>query len=320
MPAMSVVIVTPDCYETIRRTMRHLRAQTVAERLEIVIVFPSRADLGLIEEDLVGFQGHRLVEVRPFHGMDGPRAVGIRQTRAPVIALAEDHCYPDPGWAEALLEAHKESWAAVAPGMTNANPRSLTSWIQLFMTYGRWVEPKTAGTIDDLPGHNSSYKRAALLDYGPDLERMLQVVTLMHHDLKAKGYQLYVEPAAKVYHLNITRPVPFLRDHFVCGRWFAAGRAAPWCWPRRLLYAGGVPLLLLRYLRGHLREIRRAGRHRELIPRGLPILLAGLAARGVGEVLGFSLGLGRAKEWAMDLETRRLRFISSRDRADLAAS
>jgi hypothetical protein len=234
--------------------------------------------------------------------------------------LAEDHCYPDPGWAEALLEAHKEPWTGVAPGMTNANPRSLTSWVQLFMTYGRWVEPKTAGMIDDLPGHNSSYKRAALLDYGPDLEAMLRVVTLMHNNMRAKGYQLYLDPAAKVYHLNITHPMHFLRDHFCYGRLFAACRAERWRWSRRILYAGGVPLLLLRYLRGCLREIRRAGRQHELIPRGLPIMLAGLAARGVGELLGFTLGASRSQAWAVDLETRRLRYISSQDRADLAAS
>ena len=37
-PEMSVVIVTPDGYETIRRTVEHLRAQTVKDRLELVIV------------------------------------------------------------------------------------------------------------------------------------------------------------------------------------------------------------------------------------------------------------------------------------------
>ena len=40
-PQMSVVIVTPDSYETIRKTVEHLRAQTVKDRLEIVIVAPS---------------------------------------------------------------------------------------------------------------------------------------------------------------------------------------------------------------------------------------------------------------------------------------
>jgi hypothetical protein len=42
---MSVVLVTPGRYETIRKTMQHLQAQTVADQLEIVIVAPSAATL-----------------------------------------------------------------------------------------------------------------------------------------------------------------------------------------------------------------------------------------------------------------------------------
>lgn len=40
-PDMSVVLVTPDRYETIRQTIKHLRAQTVRDRLEVIIVAPS---------------------------------------------------------------------------------------------------------------------------------------------------------------------------------------------------------------------------------------------------------------------------------------
>jgi hypothetical protein len=41
---MSVVLVTPDRYEAIRKTMEHLRAQTVSDQLEIVIVGPAKTD------------------------------------------------------------------------------------------------------------------------------------------------------------------------------------------------------------------------------------------------------------------------------------
>ena len=55
-PDMSVVIVTPDNYQVIRKTIRHLRAQTIKDRLEIVISAPSEKELDLIESDLEGFQ------------------------------------------------------------------------------------------------------------------------------------------------------------------------------------------------------------------------------------------------------------------------
>ena len=52
---MSVVIVTPDHYDTIRKTLRHIRAQNVRDRLEVVIVAPSANRLGLDEAELRDF-------------------------------------------------------------------------------------------------------------------------------------------------------------------------------------------------------------------------------------------------------------------------
>jgi hypothetical protein len=42
---MSVVLVTPGRYDSIRKTMEHLLVQTVMDQLEIVIVAPSVANL-----------------------------------------------------------------------------------------------------------------------------------------------------------------------------------------------------------------------------------------------------------------------------------
>ncbi len=53
---MSVLVVT-DHYRTIRRVISCLNAQTVRDQLEIVIVAPAGADLGLDEEALEGFAG-----------------------------------------------------------------------------------------------------------------------------------------------------------------------------------------------------------------------------------------------------------------------
>jgi hypothetical protein len=186
------------------------------------------------------------------------------------------------------------------------------------MTHGRWLEPCEAAEVEDVPGNNGSYKRRLLLEYGPRLEAMLADAWGMHRDLRARGHRLWIEPAAIVRHVNITRPWIVFVDHYRLGRRFAAGRAEGWSRARRLFYAAAVPAILLTYLRQHLREIRRAGRFRQLMPRGLPILLYGLAARGLGEVLGFGLGDGASDASSFDLEIRRERFISRRDLMDLA--
>ena len=314
-PEISVVIFTPDCYETIRKTIGYLLKQTVKHKLEIVIVAPSAERLGLNNSELEEFFHFRVVEV----GMNSPlaaaRAAGIRQAKAQVVVLAEDHSFPETDWAEALIDAHKGPWAAVGPAICNANPNSITSWAQLFMTYGRWMEPIKAGEIDDLPGHNSSYKRAILLDYGPELENKLVRETLLHWDLQARGYSLYLEPAARTHHVNISRLSSIMRDSYHGARLFAATRASEgkWSLPKRLVYTFSAPLFALRRFREIMKNIHRTGHNKELMPLVIPVISLGLLALGLGEMMGYALGVANSEQIANSFEFHRHRFLLKRD-------
>jgi len=54
-PALSVVLVTPDSFALIRKAVRFLRAQSACGRIELILVAPSRATLGLCDDELAGF-------------------------------------------------------------------------------------------------------------------------------------------------------------------------------------------------------------------------------------------------------------------------
>src|SRR5437588_133855 len=82
--------------------------------------------------------------------------------------------------AQALLAAHRGPWAAVGPVVRNANPSTSVSWADFLIGYGPWCDPAPAGDLDHLPGHNSSYKRAILLDYGSELEGLLEAESVLH--------------------------------------------------------------------------------------------------------------------------------------------
>ncbi len=317
-PDLSAILVTADTFEPIRTTVRALAKQTARERLEIVILCPSKDSLDLVDPELAGFHSVRVIELGEIISAAGARAAGVRAASAPVVAFCEDHAYPEQDWAEALIEAHKQPWAAVGPAFLNANPGVL-SWLAIVMHYGRWVEPVVRGPIDDVPGHNSAWKRSLLLEYGPQLESMLGAPTVLNWDLRAKGHKLYLEPSAKVCHLQVSRLGPFLVEHFNVARMFPAQRSRNWPWYWRLFYVAGMPVLLARTLRGWLGHIRRVGRQRELLPRGWPLLLLLLAVTGLGEIMGYSFGMGRAQENILPFDTKRIRFVNRRDRALLAA-
>ncbi|HEX5708077.1 MAG TPA: hypothetical protein VFX96_12320 [Pyrinomonadaceae bacterium] len=263
----------------------------------------------------------RVVEVGEVVLMARAKIEGLRAATAPVVAFAEDHCFPSPTWAEVLIERHAGEWAAVGPAMRNANPATMLSWAGIYLHYGCCVEPARAGRANQLPWHNIAYKRDLLLACGEDLRQLLAVEGVLLDELRARGHALYFEAGAKTYHVQITRLWSWMRHSFWGGRLFGAVRARENRWTvwRRLVYIGGGALIPLVKLRRTLPKIRRAGRARELLPRVLPAMLAGLIPHALGEVTGYALGLGDAERRYSYFEMRRTQHITDGDRRRLDA-
>jgi hypothetical protein len=313
-PDMSVIVITPDDFASIRETIIRLKAQNVSGGLEIVIAAPSESALHLNEGALEGFHGFRVVEVGSIASTARARAAGVGAASAPVVAFVEDHAFPAKGWAAALIAAHRQSWAAVGPAIANANPRTLTSWVNFVIEYGHWLDPCPGGRAEHLPGHNGSYKRAVLLDYGAKLESMLDAESILHWDLRAKGHELYLEPAARTFHQNFSRALPSAPLRFNGGRLFAASRARHWPALRRMLYCAGAPVIPFVRLRRIVLELRKPGRPRDLLPRILPLLVAALAIDAAGEMVGYALGEGDAMRKLSEMEFHRHRYLAKLDR------
>ncbi len=236
-----------------------------------------------------------------------------------MIVLAESHSYPGAGWAQALIEAHKQPWVAVGPVIGNANPDSIISWANLFLDYGSCVETTKVGEVDYLPGHNTSYKREAILRYDSELEAMMDSEILLQWNMRSKGYALFLERAAKTYHLNISLLSSWLSERFYTGRRFAATRARGWSPARRFLYTGGAPLIPLVRFRRVLQDIGCSTRRHEMLPRIVPALIVGLAASALGEMIGYAFGAGGAVEKLAKMELHKVHYVTEWDRRTLDA-
>lgn len=315
---MSVIMVTRDRFDRLRHTLRRLRGQTVADQLEIIVVAPSAVEVGADEAKLAGFWGHQIVETGPTSSSAVGRAAGVRAARAPIIAFTEDHSFPSPGWAEALIAAHEHPWAAVGPAFLNGNPRSTVSWVNLLIEYGPWVAPIAAGPRDHIPPHNSSYKRDLLLDYGDRLEGLIEAETVLQWDLRGKGHGLYIEPAAQTRHFNISLLRTSVPLRISVGRMFGAARARDWPLGKRMAYAAASPMIpFVRFGRA-LRFARRCTEKHGLFPKVLPALLAGFVLDGFGELLGYALGGGSSVEQVSRLEHDRDLYMRPEDRPEFA--
>jgi hypothetical protein len=313
-PELSVVLVC-DCVATIARTLWHLRRQTAVDRLEIVVVVPRGAGLSRAALGPEPFAAVRVVEIDDLSSLSRGWARGVQAVTGPVLVFGESHCYPTPTWAEALIAAHRGPWAAVGPGMTNANPRSSLSWAALLLDYGPWLEPARAEERDDLPGHNSSYKTSVLMAYERRLEGLLEAETLLHADLRVQGHRLWLEPAARVAHLNVSRMRSWAVERLAAGRRFAGARARGWTPGRRALYAVGAPLIpIVRAVR-LAPDWRRCAEVNDLPALTLPLLALGLIVSAAGELLGYVLGSGDSVRYLSAMELHKERHLAAGDRA-----
>ncbi|MDF2775810.1 MAG: hypothetical protein K0S86_5311 [Geminicoccaceae bacterium] len=312
-PELSVVLITPDSFDTIRRTISCVVRQDARDRIELVIVAPAGAAIDIDHELVAPFAGVQVVRLPSLTPTGPARAAAIRAARAPIVAFGEEHCFPAPGWAEALLVAHQGEHAAVGPAMRNANPETIVSWADILIGYGPWLAPVERAERAFLPGHNTSYKRAVLLEYGETLDTLMEAETVLMWDLRRKGHRLLLEPAAQTAHTNFGFWSSWVRVAFLSGRAFAHTRSGQWSLAWRLAFAAASPLIpLVRLARtlGHVRRIRRGP---WFVARVVPTLCVGLMFDALGQMIGYAAGAGTAHELLATFEWHRLKHTPPSD-------
>jgi hypothetical protein len=313
---MSVVLVTPEHFGSLQRTFRHIREQTVADRLEVIIVLPSEDD-AFDDEGVAGpLLSVQTVPVGPIADVDKAAAAGIARARADIVSLVEDHAYPEPGWAEALIEAHQRGpWAAIGSTIVNANPDSPCSWCNQLMAYGEWTEPVQRGEVTNVSRHNISFKRAVLDSYGDDLVNYLGRAGGLLKDLRRQGYRFYLEPDARIRHANPSRLQSTVTLRFNGGRLSGAKRVKQdnWSLARRAVYIAGSPLIPFVRL-WKMAPTLLAPLHRHRLPRLMPALTMALVLDALGQMIGFAMGPGETEERLANFEFDRFRHLTKEDR------
>ena len=311
---LSVVVVGYCSSENFRMALDHLRSQTVSTLLELIIVTRSRKELNLASSNLEGFSNYKILEIGEFESEGAAKAAGVMAASAPLVAFTEDHSYPDPLWAEALINAHyKGNFAVVGSVMLNANPHSNISWGSFLVLYSPWMAARPQEEVKHLPGNHSCYKRELLLSYCSRLSEMLEAESVLQWDLFNKGHHLYQEPMARVYHLNYSRLGPILSEYYLYSRIFAANRTHGWNGIRRMLYALGSPILPMIRLRRILKDVNRARLSMGMTLRALVPLFLTLCAGSVGELSGYAFGAGKAHEGLLGFMSKRHLFYAPRD-------
>jgi hypothetical protein len=305
-PLLSVLCITPDGMETLAPLFRALAAQTIAKRLEIVLVAPAER----VQEPLP-FADDVFATVTRCIGSPGQtnpqlRSVAVRAASAPYIAFTEDHCFPEPGWADALVKALESGALGAGPVMINANPQDFVSRANFLLEYGPWSHAGAGGRVRHLPGHNSAYRRDVLVALGPKLEHVLELESPWLWQETERGATLLCVADARSHHFNFSVLGPALPLRFHGGRVFGSNRASDWSLPKRVVWAAALPLIIaIRWKRALEQAAQFMPRQSLRFHAVVPLLLT---ADSLGEITGYLLGAGGAMQSISGLEYHRGRF------------
>jgi hypothetical protein len=308
-PALSYVLVT-DHYRTIRRVAERLAAQTAKDRIEVVVVAPTGRDLELDLSVLSGFAGVKTVLIDSIWPMSIARAAGARAATAPVVFVGETHSFPHQGFGAALIDAQRESWDVVVPGLANGNPESPLSCAAFLIDYGGWLNRLPGGAIGGGPTWNVGYRRELIAELDDVLDSAFSHGDEMAVALRARGSRTLFVPAAELDHVNVERITAWFEQRFLAGLLVGASRRQRWTASKRLLYLCASPLIPAIICSRIRRPVRIALANG--LPFGtIPAVAAGILVRTLGEVVGYVRGAGPGRQSRMDeFELYKLRFTS----------
>lgn len=306
---MSYVVVT-DTFELIRDVVRAVAGSTIADAVELVVVFPRGTEFRLDRSVTHGIGAVRLVEAEAVVPLSPARAVGIRAATCDTVFIGETHSFPEPRCLEALAEAHASgSYAVVTPVIENANPAKAMSWASLMLTYRHWLEPAARVEVASISTYNACFRRADLLAFGPRLEAMLDYGSGMDVELRKSGGTFLMEPAARLGHLNVAGFNAWIPERVLSGRFWGSARSRDWSPWRRLLYVAAAPILPV-MIAGKAIASPQWKHHRDRMPTWTtPATIACAIATAVGEAMAYAFGPGTTPVRLAEYELHRIRYL-----------
>ena len=290
-PELSVIIPFVNSYSDIRNCLRRLMRQDVP--LEVIVIDRLGGEArAAVQRD---FPEVTVIEAAKDATIPQMRAMGHAQATSPAVAVIEDHVMVPGNWATRMLDALNEGdgHAVVAGAFENTATDSQVDWAAFLCEYSSALPPLPSGPVDGIPGNNTIYRREVLERYRDKIEAN-RWEDHLHDAMRADGVELIMRPDIVVGHRMHYTFWLYLSQRFLYSRSYAGNRARGMPAPKRFLM-GAVSFALPPVLfKRTVDRVRSKGKHGEELRRSLPMLAVFVVSWGLGEVVGYWFGGGKA--------------------------
>jgi hypothetical protein len=324
-PALSVVFAVRGGFANARKAVECLLAQTIAPRIELIVVSNDPEILRAIESFLPAGGCFSRSEFVLHAGRDlaSDRIRGAREAVGGLIAFTEDHSFPAAHWAEEIVAAFGSSKhvLAAAPLLRNPNPATAIGSAHFLLNHGVNEGGRSAGRFEDcehLPWHGTVYRRDVFLSaIGGGHVELLQAESFLQETVRRShpAARFVRCPRTWMNHVNMSRLRPALLLAFHGGRIFGAVRAdmRHWGYGIRIARSALFPLVAVlaiwrkaALLRDRSSLLRTCGRMTVAVPLAF--------FHALGEAVGTCFGMGESDRAFADFEYDRSRFVVPAER------
>jgi GT2 family glycosyltransferase len=214
---VSVVVPTRDRLAPLRDCLDALSAQTIADRLDIVVVDDGSVAAESVRDLVAEYPAARLLRGSG-GGPAGARNAGARAAKGTLLCFTDDDCSPRPDWAERLVEALQEGAEAVA-GVTLSGGGALADASEI-VAHAPSVVEDGGDTLTFAPSNNLACTRrlVELIEFDESYPGAAGEDRDWSARLRAAGYALRLEPAAVIVHRQDLTFGGFLRQQIRYGQ------------------------------------------------------------------------------------------------------
>ena len=286
--------VSTEDTDRVIETIQALDPSVSGERCEIVIADRLRDELtDRIRRDYPHVQ---LIDCPPDMTLTEMRTLAFEASKAPIVAVTEDHCVPGPGWASTIKKAFDDGGpdlVAVGGSVVNGVTDTGLDWATYLCEYSFFSPPVAEGESEILPGMNVAYRREALESVPRELLVSGFWETTVHPLLLENGGRFVSLNELVMFHKKRFSWGLFASQRFIYSRYYAGLRFGGAPLPKRavasLASLALPPLLLMRAVKA----AKSKGLGAEML-RASPYLLALYCVWAVGESVGALKGPGNA--------------------------
>jgi hypothetical protein len=287
-PPLSIVVASVQGWPKTRATIESIEA--AAERVGGEVIVGDGSGLPAPDPSELGPATVWFTD--PEASIFQLRQQAYARSRAPIVALTEDHCRVAPDWGELILASHAEHPEAVAIGGSVENGATDTplDWASFFVVQTLFMAPIESGPTSRINGAvNVSYKRSAL-DGLSGFGGLGAMDVLHQRELSAAGAVLVADDRIRCVHDQALGSVGTPIIHFHAGRTMSGFRRQQMTARQWVRFAGTfvVPA-------GRLARILTAGLgkpHRRELLASLPQIWLLLMCQAAGQFVGYVAGPG----------------------------